>query len=288
MRVMLVCMQGITTSVLSAKLTKYSQEQGRQDTFTACKLNLYPEMLSQMDAVLLSPQAIRAAGLLRTDAAAQNIPVIDLEEEDFAFARLDRIYTALLAAVEAAHAAQKPEEPAFRLTLLALAKIVGRAYLSCVPVLLLGLLALALSHLPGLEGLEHLWQVTGGIISVFVLFALGVQYGRASRGGALTCGLLTVVAPMLLILNVGDSTEPLPFRASVGTLPLEMLGLSACIPLTMMGVLAVGIIHGVRHVQSRRGWMRRVIGMPMMDPLFYGSALFSAFLLLRLGIAALL
>ncbi len=285
MRVMLVCMAGFTTHVLANRLQEYSKSQGSGDTFFACKAGNAGDFLNQIDCLLIAPQAASRCDDLCQEAEARGIPSLRLSEEDLAFARVEHICEML----ETVRPCPGDEAGRIHLTGRVLLRILGGTLLICLPILLLALVSGLLWKGTGWEAAHCLWEISGGIFSLYLLFALGYQYGKQTGRGQLACALITLGATLLLMpMNGVETYGSGMVRIVDGTVPTSFFSLPFCIFLFFPGLLAVFLQEGFQRIEIHLPLnTTSASGGISLDNVICGGCIFTVFLFLRMVLAAL-
>lgn len=248
MNVLLVCMSGITTRVLANRLQVYGKSLGRTDTFTACCIGRHTDYLENADLVLVAPQARYSIDALKQETDRLNLPVCFLNEEDFVFSRLDKIYHQCETACRTAKP-QANKQNLHPLQLMAHALL--NALLGCVPVLIFGLLAAAGYALTGWVVLQQAGNALLGMIVLYLMFSLGYHYARSFGGSTVASGLLSLGAP-LLMLPTSEIRNSWHFSVhlSTGGIPLKAFALPHAALMLTVSLLVICILDLFRRI----GW----------------------------------
>lgn len=280
MNVLLVCGNGITTNMLSARLQKYAQEQGKKDYFTAARVGQYREMLPHADLVLIAPQAAMMAGELREEAQKEGIPCQQLTEETFVLGQVEKIY----AYIDSIRVQSVPKPEPVRLTLPILGQTLLNAGLYCVPILVFGLLCWALGKSFSVSILVDACQATLSILILYFMFSVGYQYGALTRREPVARGMIALGAP-LLMLPIGNLVESwsASFRVAVGQIPLAFFALPNALFLAVLSVLAVTAVYQLDKVR----FPASIATLPMMENMLKMGAVSALFILLRLSLSFL-
>lgn len=280
MNILLVCGNGITTNMLSAKLQKYAQEHKKPDYFTAGRVGAYAELLPHADLVLIAPQAGLMAQELREQAAREGIPCQQLTEEVFVLGQVEKIY----AYIDSVRTQPTARPEPVRLTLPLLGQIFADAALSSVPVLAFGLLCWGAGTLLGSPFLTEAAHATGSLFLLYLMFSIGFQYGKATRREPVARGLIALGAP-LLMLPVSGLTEAwnAPFRVARGQIPLTFFALPNALFLTALALAAVGLLYQLDKVRLPAS----IATLPMMENTVKMGAVAALFILLRVSLSFL-
>lgn len=280
MNVLLVCGNGITTTMLSARLQKYAQEHGKQDYFTAARVGQYREMLPHADLVLIAPQAAMMAEELREAAGKERIPCQQLTEETFVLGKVEKIY----AYIDSIRVQSVPRPEPVKLTFPLLGQALLNAALYCVPVLLFGLLCRGLGHLFPTSALMGASQATLSILILYFMFSVGYQYGALTHREPVARGMIALGAPLLMLpLGNLDETWNAAFRVAVGQIPLVFFALPNVLFLAALSVLAVAAVYQLDKVR----FPASIATLPMMENMLKMGAVSALFILLRLSLSFL-
>ena len=191
MKVTLVCVSGITTSILANKLNAYAEEQKKEDYFVATRLSMSLDNILASDVVLVAPQARPTASKLKEEAEKVNLPLIFLEEEDLVFGKVEKIYQE----IELHRCEEKLiwEQP--RLTWKNLLEIYCNACVRCVPLIGLGMiltLFFIVLHQPS-------GSIIWGLVHFYFAFAIGYEYGELMKQSKLFMGLLFMASSAFIL-----------------------------------------------------------------------------------------
>lgn len=280
MNVLLVCGGGITTNMLSAKLQRYAQEHGKKDYFSACRVTQFAEMLPHADLVLIAPQAVLMADELRKEAQRLKIPCQQFTEEALVLGQAEQIY----AYIDSIRTQPVVRPEPVRLTLPILGQVLLNAGLYSVPILLFGLLCQGTGALFGSSFLTESSHATKSILVLYLMFALGYQYGRLTHREPVVRGLIALGTP-LLMLPVSGLTESwnAPFRVTVGQLPLAFFAPPNALFLLVLSTAAVILTYQLDKIQLPAS----VAAIPMMENMLKMGTVFALFILLRLSLSFL-
>ncbi len=287
MKIMLVCMSGITTNVLSNKLQAYGTKKGREDSFLACKTGEAEEFLPEMDLILIAPQARYAADGIRRKAEEQGIPAKDVEEEAFVLGRVEEIYGQIdrfRPAQETGMTKEAAGEKGRRERKLRpwdIFAICGDAAVSCFPLLLLAGGSWLVSRLTESETANVLWQVSGGIFNLYFLFAVGYQYGTRLQRPRFQGAILAMGSPLVLLPLTGVETHGAgTLRISTGNIPLDYFGFRytpVMLAFALIAILALDLLYR----RSTKGHDITFNARTMANMALQGGLVFAVFLLLR-------
>lgn len=280
MNILLVCGNGITTTMLSARLQKYAQEQGKQDYFTAARVGQYRELLPHADLVLIAPQAALMADALREEAKQEGIPCQQLTEEVFVLGQVEKIY----AYIDSIRVQSVPKPEPVKLTLPILGQTLLNAGLYSVPILIFGLLCRGLGRLLSAAVLTEAGQATFSLLILYFMFSVGYQYGALTHREPVGRGMIALGAP-LLMLPLGNLVESwnAAFRVAVGQIPLAFFALPNALFLATLSVLAVGAVYQLDKIR----FPASITTLPMMEGTMKMGVVSTLFILLRVGLSSL-
>lgn len=279
MKIMLVCMSGITTNILGNKLHAYGMQQGYSDIFTACKIGVYSGMLPQMDFVLIAPQAKYSADKLRIDARALDIPCYELSEEDLIYYRVEHIYEAInIHRISASEHKQRE-----RLPVSEFKNILVDAFVDCAPFILLSAVSWIFYHFTEIALFEILHMVSGDIINLYLMFAIGYQYGKRTSTNAISVALIAVGAPLLMLplSNIENGAGDF-LRLNRGYIAAEAFGIKNTLLFVVLALITVLILEFIDTVILKKTlFSNTIVQMIFEAPLKYGF-IFLVFLALRI------
>lgn len=196
MKVILVCINGLTTNILANRLQTYAREHEKKDSFLTCRIYSYREMLDGADAFLLAPQTSGQNEELCQACRDRQIPCMVMDERTFVLNDLEQIYQWI--------DANRREDAAAvsrRLTIGQFRGIAADTLLWILFLAVFGLLFYGCSVLTGSELLYHLYGMTLGIIGLYVPIAMGYFYGERT-GHSPIISSLKMVMLLLIIMPV--------------------------------------------------------------------------------------
>lgn len=100
MNILLCCSQGLSSSMLCAKMKKYAAAQGKDDKIWAVGLDIARDELNHADFLLLGPHMRAAARSLTDLADSQNIPYMTLDRMDYAYGNAKAVYSKMYQQLE--------------------------------------------------------------------------------------------------------------------------------------------------------------------------------------------
>lgn len=195
MKVLLICVSGITTNILSKRLQNYSKEQGFNDKFIPCRIGSSDEIVDDVDVILMAPQAevFYKSMLAKSDDYKQK--VILLDEKMFVTGKPEEIYNYIKTGVEVE---KEYEEQKFQLTLKLLSQIIFESMIGCFPIVFFGVIAFILSYIPMFSFSYALFETTIGFLNIYFSYAIGFKYGTVSKSNPYMMGLITFATSMMI------------------------------------------------------------------------------------------
>lgn len=146
MKVVLICMNGITTSLLANRLQQYSKDNGNDDEFLACRVGTENEEFTKADVIVLAPQAASFYNKVLQESKNNSSAVIVLDEKMFVVGETKDIYNYIRQNVAGfmtdinTSCDDKSRSVDFTMTMLG--EVLLNAILGCLPLLFIGLVFL--------------------------------------------------------------------------------------------------------------------------------------------------
>lgn len=278
MKVLLVCMSGITTNVLANKLQQYAKNNQIADIFIPCKIGMFNDMLSDTDIILLAPQARFCSKNLKDSAEIFHIPVIELTEEMFVFSKIEEIYTY----INASRKESKQIIPDEKLNIRTIKKIIMQSLLRCTPIFMIGCIALILFSITRFSSFTILMKVCLNLFCLYFMFSIGHEYGVWAKTGGLSNGLISMIAPLIMMPTANVTHLSTPFiRLSDGYIPIQGFGLYPSLLLLLLTIITILILDKMKHFHINRYGVVGTITQSFIElPIRYGM-IFILFLILR-------
>lgn len=285
MRILLLCMSGITTSVLAKKLQTHSDLEQLQDTFIACKVGAHMDYLSQVDVVLLAPQAKYCLPSLEPDIKTFHIPMVVLGEEDLVFSKVESIYARLetYRNITRQQLEVVVENKTKRLFLREYLIVLENAIVRCIPFLLLGIASYGIVQIWQVSMFEILAQISLNLFGLYLLFSVGYCYGVQKQLKPLPYAFITIAAPLVMtpLRDIGNYVSAF-VRVSEGYISTKAFDIQNCLFLFLLSILAIFILDQMQSLLSHRNKQYRTIVSDLLEmPLKYGMV-FIFFLFARM------
>ena len=280
MNILLLCSSGITTNILAAKLQKYAAQNGKEDIFTASRIDRYRELIPHADMILIAPQVGKLSEGLKEAARQAGVPCHVFSEPTFVQSDVEKIYAYL----DSCRVAPKAQKDTTVLAAVLMGKILFGAALYSAPVLAFGLCCLVLGKLFSAAILQEASQATFSILILYFMFSVGYQYGSFTNQEPVARGLIALGAP-LLMLPVSGLTETwnMSFRVVDGQIPLSFFAFPHALVLLLLCVLAV-ILNYQLDKMSLPGSLRSI---PLLESTFKMSVVSVLFIVLRVSFSFL-
>jgi|GEM_PF-4562571 len=278
MKVLLVCMSGITTKILSTRLHNYSIEHGHNDEFIPCRIGTSVEFIDTVDVVLLSPQAEFFYKTITEKSMESNTKVVMLDEKMFVNGKVEDIYNYVRRSVIVE---RDFGNPTVSLDLRLICKILVESLLGCFPIVLFGMLAYFISYVPQLSFCYSLFEATIGCISIFFAYAIGFKYGSNSNTNPYVMGLFTFATSMMTknMVDFHIEIQPhLPIANGVFTILTTMA--KDFLVVSVLSILTVSLFELLRKV-LKINFRADYQSMIMVSQSIVFSLILLAFLIIR-------
>ena len=194
MKVLLVCMSGITTSFLARRLHAYSEEIGAEDEFIPCRIGSSSAYLVDVDVVLLAPQAESFyQALLEENQQLKNVVILD--EKMFVSGKIEDIYKYIK---QNDKSRNHQSIATIHLTLNMLLEILFDATIKCIPIVLFGLFGYFTFSLFHFSVGLILFESMIGFYNVYLAYSIGAHYGHKVENHPHVIGVVTFITTMML------------------------------------------------------------------------------------------
>lgn len=252
MKVMLICIGGVSTNVLAFKLQKYAEEHDYHDHIMAKRVLDYQEFLEEIDLILLAPQAKAYEADIISNASKQSIQTIKLDELAFSRSDIESIYSLILQ--NRRSETMKPP----RMKILPCKEILGvltDCIVSCLLFFLSALLFQWCYTMTKWPIWLWLWQVTGGIFGIYLMFSTGYHYGKRIKREPLQCAFVSLVSTILLlpVSNTASDNILTFFRVTNAFIPLSSFAFDKCLylfALSLLSAILYSALNDSSHTQD--------------------------------------
>ncbi len=271
MRILIVCMGGVTTGLLAKRMRKYAEEQGWDDEIMAVGFRECDSYAAQADIIFVAPQAAAYLEQIRK-AADRETPVLLLGEADIiqadlssVFARI-RLYRDKAERKKQGEGERERQDAAVKITREVL-KVGARDCLTAISFVLAcaGLLALCRWLFP-VTVLDWLYQAVVGLLGLYMIVCVGYTWGKALGQNPIATTMVCFAACFMLNPYDGASTGEelviLSSRVRMGWITAESLGPSACLGLVLVSLAAVFLYTFLRR-KFREDDMLSYIQLPL-------------------------
>lgn len=275
MRVMIMCMSGITTTILANKLQKYSNSIGKKDLFIPSMVDIENEMNTKADVVVLAPQA---KAFYEEMIHHTSTTVLLLDEETFVLSDAEDIYQQI--ALKAASSSETGEEEvsmSFRTCI----DILIIACTHVIPILVFGLISLLLEQIFHIEFLHHISECFLTLISLYFIFLLGYSYGVKMKVEPLFCGLVCLSSVLILSPVSANGYINTLFHITDGTIPIEFFGFQYFPYLLIPAFLSLFLLHILMKKMHIRYINSIILHAGYLNVFLMTALIFSVFLTLR-------
>lgn len=195
MRILVICIGGISTNVLVNRLNTFAQTNGKQDVFRAVNIHSYEDLLNESDVILLAPQAKLFLSAILEKSKDKQIPVFMLDEKDFSFSDMSRIYEAIPRISPDLDIVQQKKH---QLDIAFLKYVLINMFISLAIIISLGMIPLLLMLWIKSELITALYQVTLGTLSIYLCLSVGYFSGKYMGVNCLVTSLIALGASLLI------------------------------------------------------------------------------------------
>lgn len=202
MKVVLICMNGITTSLLANRLQQYSKDNGNDDEFLACRVGTENEEFTKADVIVLAPQAASFYNKVLQESKNNSSAVIVLDEKMFVVGETKDIYNYIRQNVAGfltdinTSCDDKSRSVDFTMTMLG--EVLLNAILGCLPLLFIGLVFYVLFVSTSRSIFVAIFEAIYGYLYLYVSFSIGFKYGNQIRSNPYVMGTIVFASTMIL------------------------------------------------------------------------------------------
>ena len=275
MKVLLMCVSGITTNILSRKLQDYSRKQGYADEYIPCRIGS-GDIDENIDVILMAPQAETFYKSLLVKSGGYKQKVIILDEKMFVTGTPEEIYNLIK---KSSNGSKIQEEQKFHLTSKILRHIISESIIGCFPIFLVGIVANILSYIPMFAFGYTIFETTVGCLNIYFSYAIGFKYGVASKNNPYMMGLLTFATSMLT--NNGQNLQEMTLAFhNVGLLMLVIILIKDMIIVIFLSSLTILLLELLRSLFNVNFKLNNQSAIMINQSIVFGF-IFFVFLMIR-------
>ena len=202
MKVVLICMNGITTSLLANRLQQYSKDNGNDDEFLACRVGTENEEFTKADVIVLAPQAASFYNKVLQERKNNSSAVIVLDEKMFVVGETKDIYNYIRQNVAGfltdINTSCDDKSRSVDFTMIMLGEVLLNAILGCLPLLFIGLVFYVLFVSTSRSIFVAIFEAIYGYLYLYVSFSIGFKYGNQIRSNPYVMGTIVFASTMIL------------------------------------------------------------------------------------------
>lgn len=243
MKIVIICMSGFTSTILTGTLSKYASVHQFHDMFVSGKISSFEEIKEDADMVLIAPQAVPAAEEMTDICRQEGIPCICLEEKEFVLRDAEAIYRKINT-----YRVQRKPNPTLCLKRKDLKTIYGKTVMYTAAMEGAGLMILLLGRIIQMETVIKAANVVCGCVGLYFLILIGFFYadtikmsGILSAEGCVT-GYLILVKDTVRLDDMA-ARESLSFMMRFGWRNLWLAALT--------GSITIFCIEGIRRLMNK-------------------------------------
>ncbi len=237
MRILLVCVSGLTTSMLAKKMRIYNEENNLNNIVTATKVFDFDAYLEFSDVILVAPQAMMYSKIIEDKSKEKNIPVLYLSEDDLVFMKIENIFQSLDTLGKTDVGVIEKVELSVHLVF----EITKDAFIRCSSILVIGLIAIICDIIKTTEYIDVLYKSTFGIIGIIYAFSIGFTYGEKVKSQIFVNGLLTLTSVFIMnpIIHAFINPNLISITLNNQYLFSSIILLMDLIPVTFVSLLTI-------------------------------------------------
>lgn len=196
MRAVVLCMNGITSSVFAAKMEKYSTARQTGWHFLPYRVDSFMDIVQQADLIILTPQAVPVSEPVTAYCLKHDVPYTILEEREFVTGDAEAVMKKIAGLSESV----KKEEKHTLSFLQYLLQELGMTTM----VFFLGFLFHMVSLIPAFSMLNRVYEMTSHFLVLFMVSSIGYAYGRSCHEGGLNMALLFTASWLIAMAKQGE------------------------------------------------------------------------------------
>lgn len=198
MKILIVCIQGLTSGILAKRMTDISHDHGDGHEFRACSQFDLDQYQEWADVILLTTQVRSIAKNTEEKYAEKKILVIS--QESMSFNQVSETYAQIL------HQISKKDS--IQLTWKTFFNILKNIFLLCTIICIPGWLAWAFLQVSGISLLKAVYESTAKIICLYGACITGYYYAKEMDESKIAYMLMGFMALLALSpgLNTGSIT----------------------------------------------------------------------------------
>lgn len=199
MKGVVLCVNGITSSIFAAKMEKYCTANGLNWHFMSYKAEMFSDIAGQTDLVLLTPQAIYTSENVRQYCRGNGIACLDLEEEEFVKGDCEAVMRRILAAERTRQTKETKE------TKVSFSRMITEPLCLTAGIMAIAFLFHVLSSLLHISLLDQVYVMATQFICLFFLAAIGSSYGAYSGYSRRDMALLFIASYLICLCTDAQS-----------------------------------------------------------------------------------
>ncbi len=243
MKIYLMCVSGITTSIFAGKLNKASKAAHPEDAYYACKIDFFREVIESCDAVIIAPQARVFADRVQEECRKKNIPVMYMDEQTLVLHECETVFRW----VEAHRRQNRSESKTLGVTQYI--KVIAEALLNTMIVYGLGVLLQLPYKLTGFGFVQPLADVMCQLSGLFFLLNCGYYYAKETGRSILSTTLMFVLGPLIVLPSMSSAAGTGGIMGlSSGILSLNIFGMDHILMLIGVSLTVLLLSEGINHL----------------------------------------
>lgn len=201
-RITIVCIQGVTSSVMARKLNILAKQKKEEYIFKAVSISDINDYLDDSDYILLTPQVKTKFKEIDEMAKDYHCEIGILEERSVSFNNIELTYNNLKSIIEKDYY----EINEF----IALKKTIIEVLVFSVMICCIGIFFYEIYHYTNIMIFYDIYQKTSGVICIYVAYAIGALFARYLHQSSFIYGsicILTLLAYSLCSFSVINNTK---------------------------------------------------------------------------------
>lgn len=200
-RITIVCIQGVTSSVMARKLNILAKQKKEEYIFKAVSISDINDYLDDSDYILLTPQVKTKFNEIDEMAKDYHCEIGILEERSVSFNNIELTYNNLKSIIEK----DNYEINEF----IALKSTFIEVLIFSVMICCIGIFFYEIYHYTNIMIFYDIYQKTSGVICIYVAYAIGALFARYLHQSSFiygSIGILTLLAYSLCSFSVINHT----------------------------------------------------------------------------------
>lgn len=242
--IIIVCIQGVTSTVLARKLNEYAKKEESDYHFKSVSVSKIADYLEDANYILLTPQVKGKVKEIETLTSDYSCELKILLDHEVSFTMIEQTFNNIKSIIET----EKTNNDSF---IKVIKKILIDICSAAVLITSFGLGFELLYLTTQIPWFHELYQLSTGIICLYLSFLIGLFYAKHKDKSQFIYGSVTLLTTLLYsptFFNPSDYTITYNFHITEVNLIIDFYsfkGLMYYIPLCLLSAITYGYIDDV-------------------------------------------